>query len=236
MYINLNIILCIVIDISNVITALILMESALWKAIQVNSHLQIEETTRGRDRGRGGCGCGGRGHTSGGVAGKTSAATPKKSSPVKQKQRYSRSSSGETEEQKASRLALSRQCKEKAKEIQDENTIKEDDLYEEESTSPSAEIFRNVAKDIHQAVKEDLQKEGIIDKVANSELRQHIKQLLKAVLGMKTVSKSKVDDVLFLSESETDKKSESSENEKMQSAADKTPEPKLTSCDVLENE
>ena len=59
MYINLNIILCIVIDISNVITALILMESALWKAIQVNSHLQIEETTRGRDRGRGGgCGCG----------------------------------------------------------------------------------------------------------------------------------------------------------------------------------
>ena len=53
---------------------------------------------------------------------------------------------------------------------------------------------------------------------------------------MKTVSKSKVDDVLFLSESETDKKTESSENEKMQSDADKTPEPKLTSCDVLENE
>ena len=67
-------------------------------------------------------------------------------------------------------------------------------------------------------------------------MRQHIEKLLKAVLGMKTVSKSKVDDVLFLSESETDKKSESSENEKMQSDADKTPEPKLTSCNVLENE
>ena len=67
-------------------------------------------------------------------------------------------------------------------------------------------------------------------------MRQHIKKLLKAVLGMKTVSKSKVDDVLFLSESETDKKSESSENKKIQSDADKTPEPKLTSCDVLENE
>ena len=53
---------------------------------------------------------------------------------------------------------------------------------------------------------------------------------------MKTVSKSKVDDVLFLSESETEKKSDSSENEKMQSDADKTPEPKLTSSDVHENE
>ena len=53
---------------------------------------------------------------------------------------------------------------------------------------------------------------------------------------MKTVSKSKVDDVLFLSESETEKKSDSSENEKMQSDADKTPKPKLTSSDVHENE
>ena len=78
---------------------------------------QIEETTRGRGRGRGGHGHGGRGCTSHGVAGKTSATTPKKSSPVKQKQRCSRSSSGETEEQKAGRLALSRRCKEKAKEI-----------------------------------------------------------------------------------------------------------------------
>ena len=63
-----------------------------------------------------------------------------------------------------------------------------------------------------------------------------MEKLLKAVLGMKTVSKSKVDDVLFLSESETEKKSDHSENEKMQSDAYKTPEPKITSCDVLENE
>ena len=53
---------------------------------------------------------------------------------------------------------------------------------------------------------------------------------------MKTVSKSKVDDVLFLSESETEKKPDSSENEKMQSDDDKTPEPKITSHDVHENE
>ena len=53
---------------------------------------------------------------------------------------------------------------------------------------------------------------------------------------MKTASKSKVDDVLFLSESETEKKSDSSENEKMQSDADKAPEPKITSHDVCENE
>ena len=72
--------------------------------------------------------------------------------------------------------------------------------------------------------------------MTNSQLRQHIKKLLKAVLGIKTVSKSKVDDVLFLSESETGKKSDSSENKKMQCDVDKTPEPKLTSHDVLENE
>ena len=53
---------------------------------------------------------------------------------------------------------------------------------------------------------------------------------------MKTLSKSKVDDVLLLSESETGKKSDSSENEKMQSDADKTPEPKITSHDVRESE
>ena len=76
------------------------MESDTGKQSQ-----QIEEMTRGR--GRGGCGHGGRGHTPCGVAGKTTTA-PKKSSPVKQKVRHSRSSSGETEEQKASRLALSR--------------------------------------------------------------------------------------------------------------------------------
>ena len=84
---------------------------------------QIEEMTRGRGRGRGGCGYGGRGCTSCGVAGKTTTA-PKKSSPVKQKVRCSRSSSGETEEQKASSLALSKQCKEKAQEIKDEDTPK----------------------------------------------------------------------------------------------------------------
>ena len=72
--------------------------------------------------------------------------------------------------------------------------------------------------------------------MTNSQLRQHIKKLLKAVLGIKTVSKSKVDDVLFLSESETGKKSDSSENKKMQSDVDKTPKPKLISHDVLENE
>ena len=72
--------------------------------------------------------------------------------------------------------------------------------------------------------------------MTNSQLGQHIEKLLKAVLGMKTVSKSKVDDVLFRSESETEKKSGSSENEKMQSDVDKTPEPKLASHDVLENE
>ena len=66
---------------------------------------QIEEMTKGR--GRRGCGCGGRGCTSCGVPGKTTTA-PKKSFPVKQKVRCSRSSSGETEEQKASRLALLR--------------------------------------------------------------------------------------------------------------------------------
>ena len=68
---------------------------------------QIEEMTRGRGRNRGGHSFGGRGHTSCGVVGKTTTA-PKKSSPVKQKVRHSRSSSGETEEQKASRLELSR--------------------------------------------------------------------------------------------------------------------------------
>ena len=66
---------------------------------------QTEEMTRGRGRGRGGRG--GRGHTSHGIAGKTTT-TPKKSCPVKQKVKCSRSSSGKTEEQKASRLALSR--------------------------------------------------------------------------------------------------------------------------------
>ena len=45
---------------------------------------QIEETTRGRGRGRRGCGHGGRGCTSHGVAGKTTTA-PKKSSPVKKR-------------------------------------------------------------------------------------------------------------------------------------------------------
>ena len=38
------------------------------------------------------------------------------------------------------------------------------------------------------------------------------------------------------SQSQKQKKSDSSENEKMQSGADKTPEPKLTSSDVHENE
>ena len=89
------------------------------------------------------------------------------------------------------------------------------------STSPPTHIFRNISKDIHQAVKEDLEREGVTDRVTNSELRKCIEKLLKAVFGMKTVSKSKVDDVLFLSESETEKKSDSSENEKMQSDADK---------------
>ena len=149
--------------------------------------------------------------------------------------RCSRSSSSETEEQKASRLALSRQCKEKTQEKRDEDTPKKDD-NEEPSTSPPVNTFRNIAQDIHQAVKEDLEGEGVTDKVTNSQLRQCIEKLLKAVFGMKTVSKSKVDDVLFLSESETEKKSDSSENEKMQSDADKTPEPKLTSHDVCEND
>ena len=65
---------------------------------------QIEEMTRGRSRGRRGHGHDGRGHTSHGVVGKTTT-NPKKSSPVKQKERQNRSSCGETEEQKASRLA-----------------------------------------------------------------------------------------------------------------------------------
>ena len=134
---------------------------------------QIEEMTKGRGRGGGGCGHGGRGCTSCGVAGKTTTA-PKKSSPVKQKVRHSRSSSGETEEQKASRLALSRRCKEKAQEIRDEDTPKKDD-NEEWSTLPPVHIFRNIAKDIHQAVREDLKREGVTDKVTSSQLRQHIK-------------------------------------------------------------
>ena len=101
---------------------------------------QIEEMTRSRGRSRGGCGHGGRGCTSCGVVDKTTTA-PKKSSPVKQKARHNRSSSSETEEQKASRLALSRRCKEKAQEIRDEDTPKKDD-NEELSTSPPAHIFR----------------------------------------------------------------------------------------------
>ena len=68
---------------------------------------QIEEMTRGKGRGRGGHGHSGKGCTSCGVAGKTTTAS-KRSSPVKQKVRCSRSGSGKIEEQKASRLALSR--------------------------------------------------------------------------------------------------------------------------------
>ena len=82
------------------------------------------------------------------------------------------------QEQKASRLALSRQCKEKAQKIRDKDTPKRDD-NEESSTSPPTHIFRNIAKDICQAVKGDLEREVVTDRVTNSKLRKHIEKLLK---------------------------------------------------------
>ena len=138
------------------------------------------------------------------------------------KKKRSRSNSGsktETEEEKERRMALSRKCKEKVQEIREDKNTDEnkEEMKEEKLVSPKT--FRHVAFDVRKEIRDQLEDEGKLDSVGTEELKTRIRNLMKKVLGVPKISDDSIQDVLFLTDSESEKKSES-EKEKKDSSSD----------------
>ena len=68
-------------------------------------------------------------------------------------------------------------------------------------------------------IRDQLEGEGKVDSIGTGELKKRIRYLLKQVLGINKISDDLIEEVMFLSESESEKKSES-EQEKKDSSSD----------------
>ena len=68
-------------------------------------------------------------------------------------------------------------------------------------------------------IRDQLEGEGKVDSIGTGELKKRIKNLLKQVLHITKINDDLIEEVMFLLESESDKKSES-EQEKKDSSSD----------------
>ena len=195
-----------------------------------NEEPQVQLKRRGQGKGRG-CGLG-KASTSLPRPGKVQQETvskkeiPKKED-SKQKQKGVRCTRSTAEEEAKSdeeaRMNLSKRCKEKANKLRGKNTgdkiqstsrkaskLKTSALekFEEEgdSTSPldylKTQEFKEIAVDVRQSMKYQLEKEGVLNNISNVELRDRICKRLIYVTGFEEVSKDHIDRVIFMSDPE----------------------------------
>ena len=112
-----------------------------------------------------------------------------------------------------------KKCKEKVKEIREDKNTDETNEEIEEKSLVSPKIFKNIAFDVRKEIQDQLEGEGKVDSIGTDKLKKRIRNLLKQVLGITKISDDLIDEVMFLPESESDKKSES-EQEKKDSSSD----------------
>ena len=102
-------------------------------------------------------------------------------------------------------MAFSKKCKEKVKEIrEDKNTDKtNEEMKEENLVSPKT--FKNIAFNVRKEVRNQVEGEGKVDSICTGELKKRIRNLLKQVLGITKISDDLIEEVMFLSESKSEK-------------------------------
>ena len=118
----------------------------------------------------------------------------------------------ETESEKEARMNLSKRCKEKVNKLRGKNTEDKNKSTSHEasemegkgdSTSPldylKTEEFKQIAVNIRQSVKLQLEKEGVLNNISNGNLRDRICKKLIYVTGFEEVSKDHIDRVIFMS-------------------------------------
>ena len=115
---------------------------------------------------------------------------------------------------------------------EDKNT---DETHEEmkEENLVSAKTFKNIAFDVRKEIQDQLEGEQKVDTIGTGELKKRIRNLLKQVLGVTKISDDLIEEVMFLSESESEKKFES-EQEKKDSSSDS--EKSIHNSDVKDGE
>ena len=104
-------------------------------------------------------------------------------------------------------MNLSKRCKEKANKLRDKYTEDKSRSTsckaseEGDSTSPLDYIkteFKEIAADVRQSVKHQLEKEGVLNNISNGELRDRIRKKLIYATGFQEVSKDHTDRVIFM--------------------------------------
>ena len=104
---------------------------------------------------------------------------------------------------------MSQKCKNKADEIKQDKEEKEKVEREDENYMP--DTFQAITQDVRREVQEQLESEGKLHTISNADLNNHIGDMLKEVLGIEKISKNRIEEVMFLSESE--KKTSGSESD-----------------------
>ena len=73
------------------------------------------------------------------------------------------------------------------------------------------DTFQAITQDVRREVQEKLESEGKLNTITNADLKNHIGDMLKEVLGIEKISNDRIEEVMFLSESE--KKTSGSESD-----------------------
>ena len=123
------------------------------------------------------------------------------------------------EEEKERRMTVSKKCKEKVKETREDKNTDETNKEMKEENLVSPKTFKNIAFDVRKEIQDQLEGEVKVDSIGKGELKKRIRNLLKQVLGVTKISGDLIEEVMFLLESESEKKSES-EQEKQDSSSD----------------
>ena len=127
------------------------------------------------------------------------------------------------EKEKERRMALSKKCKEKVKKIgEDRNTDETNEEMKEENLV-SQKTFKNIAFDVRKEIQDQLEGEGKIDSIGTGQLKKRIRNLLKEVLGITKISDDFMEEVMFLSESESEKSLSQNKKRKIQAVIAKSP-------------
>ena len=105
------------------------------------------------------------------------------------------------------------------KEIREDKNTDETNKEMKEENLVSPKTFKNIAFDVRKEIWDQLEGEGKVDSIGTGELKKRIKNLLKQVLGITKISDDLIEEVMFLSKSDSERKSES-EQEKKYSGSD----------------